>query len=130
MTRKSDPSKAVRELVAERDEYRCVRCGGVWHWAGFSIHHRHMRSHGFPKLNSPENLIVLCGSGTAMDSCHAWVHAHPSEAYEMGWLVHGIKGETDPALVPVKTAQHGWVYLTEDGGWTPCETPTSNTPCL
>lgn len=121
MIRRSNPDKGTRELVEARDLYRCVRCGGVWHWAGFSIHHRRMRSHRFPGLNSPANLILLCGDGTAMGSCHAYVHAHPAEAYENGWLVHAW--EDHPELVPVRTRQHGWVYLTDEGGWTPCEKP-------
>lgn len=126
MTRKSDPSKAVRELVYARDQGKCVRCGSVWHWAGMDVHHRRMRSHKFPLLNSPANLITLCGSGSS--GCHGWVHEHTGEAYEKGWLVHSW--EDHPELVHLLTRQHGWVYLTEEGGWTPCETPMPNTPCL
>ena len=104
--------------------HQCVRCGGSWHWAGMSIHHRRPRSHRFPGLNQPSNLIVLCGSGTV--GCHAWVHQHPLEAYANGWLVHGTKDETDPLKVPVLTKQHGLVLLDDEGGWTPCDAPDTN----
>lgn len=103
--------------MGARDHHRCVRCGADWHWAGMSIHHRLMRSHPFPGLNSPANLITLCGSGST--GCHAYVHEHPREAYEHGWLCHSW--ETRPELVPILTRRHGWVYLTEDGGWVACE---------
>ena len=42
--------------------------GLFWLWAGLSC-------------------FLSSGSGTT--GCHGWVHAHPREAYEHGWMVHG-----------------------------------------
>lgn len=106
-------------IVDRRDHYRCVRCGIAWHWAGMSHHHRHNRSHPFPRLHGVENLIVLCGSGTA--GCHAWCHSHPTEAERYGWVVSGFNDH--PERVPVCHHEHGWVLLDQLGGWTPCDPP-------
>lgn len=83
---KTDLTRAERMAVLERDGFRCVRCGRSIYGCMYSIHHRRMRSHAWSGLNKPENLITLCGSGTT--GCHGWVHAHPAEAYETGYLVH------------------------------------------
>lgn len=42
-------------------------------------HHRRMRSQGGG--NEPSNLLAVC------PSCHDYIHAHPSESYERGWLL-------------------------------------------
>ncbi len=84
----------TREKVLERDAGRCVRCG---RGNLLNIHHRRLRSHPWPGLHQPSNLIVLCGSGTT--GCHGYVHAHVKEAYDKGWLVHGYVDE--PENVPV-----------------------------
>lgn len=116
MRRNSEPSRHVCDLVDMRDEYRCVRCGHLFHWAGFSRHHRHLRSHPYPRLHEPSNLILLCGSGASENGCHQWVHEHRSEAETFGWIVSGF--DEHPELVPVLTRQHGWVLLDDGGGWT------------
>lgn len=95
----------------ERDGGRCVRCGTAHHWAGLDIHHRRPRSHPFDGLHEPSNLIVLCGSGTT--GCHGWVHAHPQEAYDHGWLVHSYQ---QPEDMRVDTYLHGNVLLDDQGG--------------
>lgn len=112
---RSNPSQRVCDLVDMRDEYRCVRCGHPFHWAGFSRHHRHLRSHPYPRLHEASNLILLCGSGT--NGCHEWVHAHRLEAATYGWIVSGF--DDHPEQVPILTKQHGWVLLDDEGGWTP-----------
>ncbi len=56
-----------------------------------------------------ENLILLCGSGDT--GCHGYVHAHPRESYEKGWMVLSYEL---PADKPVLT-YHGWVTLNPDG---------------
>lgn len=38
----------------------------------------------------------------------------------MGYIVSGFNDH--PELVPILTAQHGWVLLDDKGGWTRCET--------
>lgn len=97
--RNREPSERVTAVVDERDNWSCVRCGVSLYATGGSRHHRQLRSQQpNPRLlNRPSNLILLCGSGST--GCHGWVHAHPAEAYELGWLVHGWD---DPSLVPVR----------------------------
>ncbi|NEG55413.1 hypothetical protein GFD21_06465 [Bifidobacterium sp. SMA15] len=123
MARRSSlqPLQSVREKVGARDQYRCCRCGKRYHWAGFSVHHRHLRSHPYPRLHEASNLICLCGDGTAEGGCHEWVHAHPKLAKHYGWIVSGFNDH--PETVPVLTRQHGWVLLDDQGGWTRCDPP-------
>ena len=110
--RDTGPDRETVMQVLVRDGYRCVRDGvpaqgerGV-QW---SIQHRLPRSGGGD--NSPENLIVLCGSGTT--GCHGHVESHRTEAYVNGWLV---RRGFDPLLQPVLVDhQSRWVYLTADG---------------
>ena len=77
----SQPDERTRRLVQRRDAWKCARCGrdAGTHWSGDSIHHRRPRSHPWPGLHQPANLLLLCGSGTT--GCHGWVHAHPARAY-------------------------------------------------
>jgi hypothetical protein len=63
-------------------------------------------------VHRPCNLIDVCGTGTT--GCHGWIHAHPAEAYRLGFLV---KSGQDPALVPVQHFKFGLVYLDDDGFW-------------
>ena len=116
---RSNPSQHVKDLVDARDQYRCVRCGKPFHWSGFSRHHRRLRSHKWPGLHEASNLILACGSGDT--GCHGWIHAHPREAMSLGYIVSGFNDH--PELVPILTAQHGWVLLDDKGGWTRCEPP-------
>ena len=56
--------------------WRCARCGKDVTYIQSSIQHRKARGMGGtndPSINSPANLIVLCGSGTT--GCHG--HHHP-----------------------------------------------------
>lgn len=46
---------------------------------GSQYHHRLMRSQG--GLGTLDNCMLLC------DEHHGYVHAHPTEAYEHGWLI-------------------------------------------
>lgn len=86
------PSPVTCALVDERDDYSCVRCGKTIY--GGSRHHRKLRRFGD---HSTANLILLCGSGTT--GCHGWVHAHPAESYDNGWMVRSYQ---DPKSVPVR----------------------------
>lgn len=79
----------------------------------FSHHHRQMRSQG--GADSPENLILLLGSGTTSE--HGWVHANPQFATVLGFIVHGWD---DPLEVPVFRLDafgmsHGWFLRTAEG---------------
>lgn len=77
------------------------------------------RSHKWPGLHEASNLILACGSGDT--GCHGWIHAHPREAMSLGYIVSGFNDH--PELVPILTAQHGWVLLDDKGGWMRCEPP-------
>lgn len=113
----SNPSRETCRLVDRRDGERCVRCGATYNWAGFSRHHRHLRSHPFPGLHLPSNLILLCGSGSN-EGCHLWVHTHQREAMDNGWLVSGFNDH--PEQVPVMVYGKGLVLLDNMGGFTLC----------
>lgn len=117
----SQPDERTRRLVQRRDAWKCARCGrdAGTHWSGDSIHHRRPRSHPWPGLHQPANLLLLCGSGTT--GCHGWVHAHPAPAYRLGYLVHMGK---DPATIPVYYRTVGWQQLNADGTRTPAEPPS------
>lgn len=77
---------------------------------GQNIHHRKPRGMGGTRVDSgPENLLLLCGSGTT--GCHGWIESHREEAHEQGWLLHRHEM---PYKVPV--AYRGqWMLLTGDG---------------
>jgi len=100
---------AIRQAVIDRDGRLCRRCGRP----GGSIHHRIPRGMGGsrdPKINSPANLVFVCGHGTA--GCHGWIEAHRTESYMSGWLVHRYE---DPETVPlIDMGGVAWV-LTTDG---------------
>jgi hypothetical protein len=97
----------------ERDQGRCFRCGAplTAGWPGYSCHHRQSRSVGPDTL---DNRIMLCGSGTS-PHCHQYVHAHPAESRDNGWIVSRHLRSDQISGVPVKHWQLGWVYLTETG---------------
>lgn len=59
----SQPDERTRRLVQRRDAWKCARCGrdAGTHWSGDSIHHRRPRSHPWPGLHQPANLLLLCG---------------------------------------------------------------------
>ena len=106
----TNPDKDTRDTVLTRDRWRCTRCGKPLD-AG-SIHHRRLRGHKWPGLNQPSNLLTLCGSGTT--GCHGWVHAHPAQARELGFIVSAYND--NPASVPVCTWR-GWITLDDTGGY-------------
>ncbi len=99
------------KAAIERDQWRCFRCGIAIGrtWLGYSAHHRRLRSAG--GTDTPENLIMLCGSGTT--GCHGWVHEHRMEAGENGWIVSRFG--TGPEDIPVRHHELGMVYLAADG---------------
>lgn len=125
--RDTGPSREQRAIVLDRALGCCEICGalviqpsgGVWEpqWMPvqpYSVHHRSARGMGGSTvawINSPANLLLLCGSGTT--GCHGHVESHRAEAYENGWL---ISGRRDPATVPVLLAGGDRYLLTADGG--------------
>lgn len=109
------PQSSVRAVKA-RAQNRCERCGtaDAYRW---SLHHRKPRGMGGtknPLINSPANLLLLCGSGT--EGCHGWVESHREESYESGLLVHR---NDDPDEIPV-TLRYGTVWLDDVGGVQAC----------
>lgn len=79
----SDIPRKTKGLVFLRDNGQCIRCG---YEGELNFHHRKLRRHA-PKdeVHNPENVIMLCGSGTT--GCHGWVHSNPRESYRLGWMV-------------------------------------------
>jgi hypothetical protein len=68
--------------------------------------HRQRRTVGGDRL---ANILMLC------PMCHAWSHAHPTEAMERGLIVSAFA--VDPADVPV-TMPDGVFFLDDMGART------------
>jgi hypothetical protein len=116
--RDTGPDRATRELVLERDEYRCVCCGKPVSDGPWSTQHRRARGNGGtsrPEINRPSNLIILCGSATSPGGCHLWCERRSTEAEDLGYVV-SLNSKEDPADVPVHHWLYGLVYLRDDGG--------------
>lgn len=99
--------KAAVKVVKERSKGICECCGNS---LGTNMHHRKNRSQG--GLWSPDNLLHLCGSGTA--GCHGYITEHPAESYAHGWSVKSGNGMV-PEKIPVKLC-NGWHLLYVGGG--------------
>lgn len=115
MSRPRMPAATV-EAVHARSQKRCERCGthSAYRW---SLHHRKPRGMGGsrdPMINSPANILFLCGSGT--EGCHGWVESNRSEAFTDGLLVYRID---DPSEIPVRL-RYGTVFLDDEGGAQTC----------
>lgn len=113
------PDRATRELVLQRDDYRCVLCGEPIFGKAYSLHHRKNRGAGGSSdaaINAPSNLVTVDGTGSS--GCHNWIGSHPALAAELG-LVVSLNGRTLPAQVPILHAVHGWVLLDDEGGGAP-----------
>lgn len=100
------------EAVKARDIRRCARCGtptleGHWH---------HRRS----KSIRDECVHESCNGVWLDAACHAWVHAHPFEARELGFIVSRYK---IPHEEPMKSAVFGWIQPTHGGEFTPANEP-------
>lgn len=118
--RDTGPTVSQRKVVADRAGHCCEVCGLALHdgttWIRtHSFHHRQPRGMGGRganlSLNSPGNLLLLCGSG--ITGCHGRVESRRTEAYLAGWLVHSFQEST---AIPVTV---WWsptrLLLTEDG---------------
>lgn len=111
--RKTGPSQETREAVYERDQYRCARCGRHIATYAASIQHRKPRGMGGtkdPSINSPANLILLCGDGVR--GCHGYIEQHREEAKQDGY---GVAWWEDPAAVPVRYWDGNTYTLTNEG---------------
>jgi hypothetical protein len=65
-------------------------------------------------INSPANLLWLCGSGT--EGCHGWIESNRTVGYEDGLLLHRNDDPTSIAVV----LHYGTVLLDDDGGAQTC----------
>lgn len=114
--RSTGPSRLVVEVVIHRDRGQCGWCAerpDGERGEGWSIHHRLPRGMGGTRrddVNSPANLVILCGTGAS--GCHGIVESQRGTAYDLGFLVrmNGV-----PSQVPIQHAVHGLVWLTDDG---------------
>jgi len=90
-----------RDEVRLRANGHCERCERSIANYPASIHHRRPRGMGgsIPDgIDSSENCVLLCGSGTT--GCHGWVEHNRAVATDQGWLVPR-RDPRDPADVPV-----------------------------
>jgi hypothetical protein len=98
----------VRRIVLKRDGYMCAGCGKSVVGIDYSLQHRGARGMGGTsraEVNSPVNLVLLCGSATTPGSCHLACEDRKDAMRKRGlWL----KAAEGPALVPVE-------YATPDG---------------
>lgn len=95
------PTKA-REVVWERQNRQCARCGNL----GNEIHHRMRRREGG---HAYENLVGLCSED------HRWVHKHPKQAAADGFIIP--ISVDDISAVPIKTFV-GWLLFDAEGNTT------------
>jgi len=109
-SRDPGPDAKMRLTVLERDGYACVRCGADITDRAYSIHHRKRRSQS--GRNELQNLLTLCGTGTT--GCHGWVHAHPADARDAGWLVRGSDKPAEVSVLIVSAT----LRLDRYGGYT------------
>lgn len=117
--RDTGPTAATREVVWLRAGGRCELCGCDLDGrpsTAYSIHHRLPRRMGgsrAPGINSPANLLLVCGSATTPRSCHLRIESERANAYGYGWL---LRGREHPAEVSVVLGSPGrLVWLTDHG---------------
>ena len=103
--------KRIAKLVDERDDQSCLNCGNSLEVVEGSRHHRQRRRVGG---HTPQNIVLLCGSGTT--GCHGFMHANPAQARAAGYIVSALAA-IDPVDVPVFTWPNGWVRLNDDGSF-------------
>ena len=72
-----DGARRVRRSISGG---RCEADTEVCTGRAVHIHHVLMRSRG--GSDNVSNLLDVCVS------CHSWIHEHPSESYDRGWLHH------------------------------------------
>jgi hypothetical protein len=111
-SRSTGPSPEARELLAARSggwcEIRLSGCTG----AATEVAHRKGRKMGGRRglmrdeSNRLSNLIHAC------HTCHAWTHARPTEALDLGLMV---REHDDPRWIPVAYQSGMWAHLLDDG---------------
>lgn len=89
-TKPQDPAlTAAKREVRARSGGRCEVGAPVCVGRAVHVHHALMRSQGGNR-HDPAKMIDACRP------CHDYVHAHPSESFERGWLLHA----TPPRNLP------------------------------
>lgn len=105
--------RAVADLVHERAQGHCERCGK---FTPLELHHRLYRSRG--GAHTAGNLIAVCGWGNHT-GCHGFAHAGARAEQDGISLRSWVKS---PQLVPVKMAAPGglfrWFLLDDRGNKT------------
>jgi len=116
----SGPDRGTRQLVMERDDWTCAFCGNpIREGQDYSLQHRKARGSGGtvdPTINSPANLVLVCGSATT--KCHFFLESRKAEAEEIGFVI-SKNSAVDPAAVRIVHALYGVVLLLDDGTWVP-----------
>lgn len=73
-----------KSVVAKRSggfcEARTSAC------TGFGEHFHHRAGRVGPGVNLPGSVLHVCVS------CHRYLHSHPLESYDRGWLVKRLRG--------------------------------------
>ncbi len=86
--RKREPValRDARPVVYDRSGGRCEAGTPVCVEAASHVHHRKGRQGA--DAHSPAMLLHVC------EPCHRYIHAHPAESIERGWMVSrlGVKG--------------------------------------
>lgn len=111
MSKSEGVDSYTRLQVLTRAFFACERCGSVQE--PMSVHHRTPRGMGGSRkkeINQPQNLLLLCGTGTS--GCHGWIESYREQAYLDGYLVkRGFK----PEEIPVVTPKESRFVIKEDG---------------
>ena len=110
------PSADTRALVTARAGGICEVCGEK-PTRDYSIHHRRPRGMGgtrSPAVNSPANLMYVCGSGTT--GCHGLIESDRKWAASLGYLV---RSGQDPVEEPIVLHRKRRVYLDPSGVYNP-----------
>lgn len=115
------PDRTTRDLVKQRDDWRCAVCGESVYDRQASVHHRRNRASGGssdPAVNRPSNLLLVCGTGST--GCHGDLtdNRQRDVALDAGWIV-STNSSDEPIQVPVHHALFGLVVLDDEGGWSP-----------
>lgn len=118
------PPVVARQLD-QRDEY-CQRCGRGP--ARLERHHRRAKCMGGSKARA--HTQCACNGLKLCRQCHAWVHDHPAESRDHGWIVRqgvalpamcgvtrciGVSDQGQPVLDPQwATCDGRWVHSPQE----------------
>jgi 5-methylcytosine-specific restriction protein A len=118
--------EAARRVVLERDQNTCQRCGVNVLYRLASVQHRIARGRGgtaSPRVWTPSNMVLMCGSAITPGSCHNLVENEEREqGKDEGWVLPMNNPDIYPALEPLSTYR-GWILLDDFGGWEYCTPP-------